>query len=133
MSVPGNVVLSEVTSGALFVAVQQKLKQIFPQLYSIPTWVLSALWAIVSVIIIGYEWTPNANGGGALTITVPSLTVAIIGLWKLGEQFAINEILSGGNAILQGTSGARVKSTTPVTPPTPAGQPPLPPSKWEQK
>lgn len=138
MAVPGSVELSEIASGTLFVAAQQQLRKFFPQLQNVPTWVMSIIWAVVSVLIISYEWTPNAGGGGVLTITVPSLAAAIMGLWKLGEQFALNEILYGGNEILQGTSGARVKSTAPAVPPASApvtpqpypSQPPLPPSKY---
>lgn len=130
MAVPGNVVLSEVTSGALFVSVFQVLKSKFPQIQNVPTWVLSILWALVSVILIGYEWTPNANGGGILTISIPSFAAAIMGLWKWGEQFAINELLQGGAKIIQTTPG---KTGTAVAPPAPQpypSQPPLPPSKY---
>lgn len=148
MAVPGSVELSEITSGALFVAAQQWLKKYFPQLQGVPTWVISLIWAIVSVLIIGYEWTPNAGGGGVLTITVPSLMAAVMGLWKLGEQFALNEIIYAGNELWKGNvkpetpqhragymlskpepSPSLPQTQTPIPQPYPS-QPPIPPSKY---
>lgn len=96
MSVPGDVVLSEITSSALCVTVLQELKRWFPQIQDMPKWVLPALsiaWALISVILIGYEWTPHEGGGGVLMLTLPSFGAAIMAIWKWAEQFAVNEVI----------------------------------------
>lgn len=96
MAVPGDVVISEITSGALCVFVIQELKRWFPWIEGMQGWItrgLSALWALVSVILISYEWSPSANGGGSLTLVLPSLGAALMAIWHWANQFAVNEVI----------------------------------------
>lgn len=87
--------LTEFSSGAILVFLLQQLKRI-PWFNALAGWfytAASAVWALVSTIIVSWEWNPHPLGGGSLTIVLPSLGVALIAIWHFIEQFCINETI----------------------------------------
>lgn len=131
MSVPGSVVIEEITSGAVCVFALQELKRRFPQLEGLQPWVMrtaSAIWALISVILISYEWMPYAGGGGQLILTLPSLGGAIMAVWHWAEQFAVNEVVYRTAAKTGGAPGG-----APAKAPVPSAQPNLPPGRYSME
>lgn len=88
--------ITEVTSGAILVYLLQLAKKWFPQLEQAQGWILrglSAVWAIVSTILVSWEWTAHPEGGGTLTLVIPSLAVALTAIWHVLSQFSLQEII----------------------------------------
>jgi|SRR5579859_5712209 len=42
---------------------------------------------------ISHVWSPSTTGGGVLTITIPSLTVIVIGVWHWFCQYAFTHVV----------------------------------------
>lgn len=104
MALPGDVIATEITSGALCVLLIQYLKKWFPWIESSKVWIssiISAVWAFISTIIVSWQWQPTEGGGGSLLIVVPSVAGILAAVWHWLNQMAANEV------IYQGTVGRK--------------------------
>ena len=96
MAIPGDVIATEITSGALCVLLIQYAKKLFPWIESSQAWIstiISAVWAFISAIIVSWEWQPTEGGGGSLLIVVPSLAGILAAIWHWANQMAANEVI----------------------------------------
>lgn len=105
--------VTEFSSGAILVFILQRLKRIpwFNTLSTSAYTAASALWALVSTIIVSWEWNPHPAGGGTLTVVLPTLGAALMATWHFIEQFSIQEVIYQSTAPPKG-----IITTAPVPP-----------------
>jgi hypothetical protein len=52
-----------------------------------------AVMALFTTLGLSYVWSPSTDGGHTLTIAIPSLMTAVLGLWHWFCQFAFQHIV----------------------------------------
>jgi hypothetical protein len=93
-----NIVLTTITSSALFVLIIQWLKSSrwFPFLQhgqKLASRIASILFATAGSIGVGYVWNP---AGRQLILTLPTVWGAVVALWHIANHFATQEIIYQG-------------------------------------
>ena len=132
--IPGDIAVTELTSAAILVYLLEVVKSLPWVQQKLGSWswlyrVASILWALVSTIVLSYEFSGNAVYGWMTASGFTALGGVALGLWHWIEQFAMQEIIYRATShdfvvnLPQPAATASTPQAGPTTPPiTPAGR-----------